>query len=275
MKSNLGNGITYSQLAKHLKIPMIPNPLTIVTNDKGKMYKIPGEYIPANPQLGTNSKCTPGTVQVGDATSPSDFSTCPLFGSPSSFDTTMDSANAIANLNTKQWSDYVYMTGDFPPGKNGFTGSLEDEKDIRALFARFVLSDIIDAEGLDLHYYVTGKEYVKFTDSTNATVIQLAEEANPSDIYLYHPYNTPSSWSNGVMGAGYISGKVGRVSDNKYRFDNFMKKYGWIILLVIFGCLILYTIYTHFSQGKKVDTTKERKKVDTPTSSVSSSSADS
>ena len=259
MTVNLGGGLTYTELANRLQIPMIPNPLTVMTDDKGKMYKIPDEYTPANPQTGTNSKCTPGTVQVGDASSPSDLSACPLYASPSALDRTYDPENAISNLNTKQWSDYVYMTGDYPPARGGFTGSPDDEKVIRALFARFVLSDIVDAPGLDLHYHVLGKEYVKFTDSMNVVTIQLAEDADPSNVYLYHPYNAPASWSNGVIGPGYISGKVGRVDDSRYRFEKFMKRYGWIILLVIFGLIVVYMAYMHFSggKGKKIESSSK------------------
>jgi hypothetical protein len=274
------NNQTYADLAANLKIPMIPNPLVVPMSSDGKYYGIPIEYNGTSGggsgQGDTTAQCTPGTVQVGVSGDASDFSSCPLVADPKAF--TMISAggdptNIVANLNSSNWSDYINVAGAYGQGMAGFTGSLAEEAQTRALFARFVLCDIIG--NIDLHMYVVYNaknpdgtssnvdEYVKFTDQYNNNNVGLAsdfKEKYPNDVYIYHPYSYPGSWSNGSIGPGYTKGKIGVVDDNNYRFQNFMRKFGAYILIGIVVAIFAYMGYVWYNNKylSKTDTGKAK-----------------
>lgn len=249
LNKNTKPGENYTAYAVQLGIPMIPNPLTIPVGKDG-YYAIPGEYAGANPEKGDNCICTPGTIQVGDSNSPTELKSCPQVAAPSAFvaiKNPSDWGNIVANLNASAWSDYMNLTGSYPP-TSGFSG---DEATTRALFARFVLCDIIG--NIDLHHYVSPNELVKFSNQSNQIIVGLAgniSKTNPDDVYMYHPYSYPGSWSNGVIGPGYIKGKVGVIDDNNYRFQNFMKKIGGYILLGILGLVFIFMFYTWYKNKK-------------------------
>lgn len=234
-----GGPTDYNGFASKLGIPMIPNPLYLPSPDGKTYYKVPPEFSPVDPDKDNNSICTPATIQVGDTTSPSSLKNCPQIAAPSAFTTITnpgvdDWPNIVANLSIDEWSNYINMKGTYAKGIKGYKDN--DEGMIRALFARFVLCDILNTTSLDLHHYVTGMEYVKYRDSNNILQVGLAKDMNPNEIYLYHPYSFPGSWSSGIVGPGYIMGQVGVVNDSSYRFQNFMKKSGgWIMIAILFG----------------------------------------
>ena len=58
--------------------------------------------------------------------------------------------------------------------------------------------------------------------------------ANRSNIYFYHPYTIPGNLSNGFIGSGYLSGSVGVINDNTYKFNTAMQSYGGYVLLGLF-----------------------------------------
>lgn len=232
----------YKNYAVNLNIPMIPNPLYVPTQSKDNgiyYYIIPGEYSGNSPNIGNNGICTPGTIQVGIDTSEKNIKNCPQFASPSAFETTTNFGTGerlVANLNISDWQDYINMTGKYPPTSN-FQG---DEIVIRALFARFVLCDIIG--NIELHYYMSDYEYVKFLDKYNNNIVILAKDAKnqyPSDVYMYHAYTLPGKWSDGIISTGYIYGNAGYVDNTNYRYQTFMRNIGLYIcigiLLLIFG----------------------------------------
>lgn len=247
----------YTAMAAALKIPMIPNPLVMVetsinsytnSGDKARYFKIPKQYSRKDPSETDAARCTPGTVQVGSTNDETDFNKCPTFADPNSWDndqTTDVIDDAIANLNLEEWQNYLTMNPNsrFGPGVAGYTDS--DEAEARSLFARFVLCDIGSIG--DLHLYVKDNEYIKFVDSNNNLQYMLARDAkeNPeySDSkYFYHPYSLPASWSNGIVGSGYITGSVGVVDDNSHKYDTAMKDWGGWTLLALFGGTLLIVI---------------------------------
>lgn len=255
-----GGPTDYKGMASKLGIPMIPNPLYLPTPDGNTYYTIPGQYTPSDPDSGDNSICTPGTVQVGDNTSPSDLKNCPQIAAPNAFKTVSspgpsDWINIVANLNTSEWSNYINATGKYKKGLAGYSG--DDENVVRALFARFVLCDILNTSGLDLHYYVNPNEYVKYRDANNMLQVGLAKDMDKNSIYMYHPYSYPGSWSSGVVGPGYITGKVGIVDDNSYRFQNFMRKFGGWIMIAILLCIFAFMFYVWWKNNKAKNTEKD------------------
>lgn len=236
----------YIKFAKDLNIPPIPNPLYVPKSSDGYYYKVPDRYS-NNPN--SDNLCTPGTVQAGGTVKPdNDKNKCPLFADLSDYvikdPTTVKPENTVANLNLQDWDDYINMRGKYPKS-SGYKGN--DEATVRALFARFVLCDIIGGN-IELHHYVNPKEYIKFNNKYNQIVVALAGDENgnpnyPNDTYLYHPYSFPGSWTNGAIGPGYILGQVGVVDDNSYRFQKFMRNIGGYILIAIVGAILLYMFY--------------------------------
>lgn len=255
--SNLQNTLeTYKPYATYLNIPMLPNPLVVpvkMADNLTNYYLIPGEYAGNSSELKNNSICTPGTVQVGTENSEKILKNCPQFAAPNSFTTTSDfgnGSNIVANLNNSDWQDYINMTGNFPATPN-FQG---DEAIVRALFARFVLCDIIG--NIELHYYIHGDEYVKFLDSKNNTIIKLAKDAwreNPMDVYMYHPHILPGSHSDGIISSGYIVGYVGYVDNNNYRYQIFMRKIGVYICIGIVVFIFLFMFYVWYKNKDMVE----------------------
>jgi hypothetical protein len=239
---------SYSQYSKDLNIPNIPNPLYNVTAPRGGFeigsgayYAIPLEYqagvsSASNPKLAI---CTPQIIQVGDNNSPSVLTKCPESANPGLFSGTSDPASGIANLNIADWNDYLNMTFvnsyNYTRGKGGYSAKAEDEKEVRSLFARFVLCDLIGH--IDLHHYVNPKEYIKYIDSNNNEIIQLAgTSTDPDQIYKYNPNGINTNYSNGFNGSGTITGHVGVINNNQYKFQKFMSNYG---IFIIIGICIL------------------------------------
>jgi hypothetical protein len=262
--TNPNSTANYPELARKLNVPNIPNPLFYKKPGNepkyqgGSSYKnyfgIPPQYGPEN-NSNSNFNCTPGTIQVGIGSDTTVLdSTCPNVASPAAWNdskdsyTTNDATLGVANLNTIEWNDYLNMTnigGFTEPGttvpkylpRANWTSPDPNttdvkEKDARSLFARFVLCDIIG--NFDLHYYISSIEPVKF--STRPLLAK--EVANRSDIYFYHPYTIPGNLSNGFIGSGYLSGSVGVINDNTYKFNTAMQSYGGYVLLGLFVLII-------------------------------------
>lgn len=226
---NLASRISnYASFANILGIDNIPNPLKLPdTGDSSKpYYSIPEQYIPNLGDSGNGSKCTPGTVSVGSLSDPSDFNICTKpdqpqnfpYGrpfKPSAFSKTNNPYLGVANLNLDGWRNYLAIDSD----------------STKALFARFVLCDIIGT--IELHYYVKNNELIKFVDDYNNIVIGFPYQY-PDDIYFFRPNSSINNWSSELTGPGYIEGYVGELDNRQYRFNNFIKNIGiWILLFLL------------------------------------------
>jgi hypothetical protein len=243
----------YNKLAQQLNIPNIPNPLYLPQNSNGNYYLIPQEYGGIGSQLSSSANiCTPGSVQVGDTSTTTDLKNCPRVLNPNNLtvvtDLSANKNNIIANLNNEDWENYLNMTGKYGP-----TG-IQDEQNIRLLFARFVLCDIIG--NIDLNVYINPNEYVKYQDDNNNIIVKLAKDADTNYVYYYTPYNSSNSYDNGFTGPGYITGMCGYVNDSSYRFQKFMRNVGGYILLSLVGLILIYLFYS-WCKNRKVQNEKK------------------
>jgi hypothetical protein len=250
----------YEKYAQKLNIPNIPNPLKVITtgDNNNPYYQIPNAFIGAD-SGGDSAVCTPSTIRVCDqgevCITTSDFTsvcrnnkTSYQQGIP--FDKTILSKTSIpysgiANLNLDEWVTYL---------KN------DDQTQTRALFARFVLCDIIG--NIELHHYIRQNELIKFTDTNNNVIIDVAgNKTYPNDTYMFHPNSNFSDMSTSYNGSGYLRGQVGYVNDNTYKFQKFMKKIGVWILLAILLLTLIYMFFKRKSDSKlqqKVDASLEK-----------------
>jgi len=245
---NLETRLTkYAPYANILGIDNIPNPLKLPdTGDSDKpYYAIPEQYIPNLGETGNGSKCTPGTVSVGTLTDLSDFNICTQpnqpqnfpYGrpfSPTAFSKTNNPYLGVANLNLEAWKNYLAIDSD----------------DVKALFARFVLCDIIGT--IELHYYVKNNELIKFVDDkTNRVIIGFPSE-HPEDTYFFRPNTSINNWASELSGPGYIEGYVGELDNRQYRFNTFVKNIGiWIMLAMILLTFFYMAIPKTDSQAPK------------------------
>ena len=241
--NNLANKISeYQKYADNIGIPNIPNPLVVLTKSDGSFNAVPDEYLP-NDSGSTGGVCTPGSIAVNDKSTNTDISQCPVDVPSSKFASTKSLFSAIANVNYTAWNDYLNVGGTFPS-----KGATDTQKS-RALFARFVLCDIIG--NIDLHMYVSSGEYVKFIDSKNTIVIDVScsnadcsTPKYPNDTYECIPdaQLNDNQWKNAVSGTCKMKGMIGVLGDRVHKFSKFMSKTGLIAIGVFVGVMILVAI---------------------------------
>jgi hypothetical protein len=251
----------YNDEAATLKIPNIPNPLKILERsgsstaiDGGKYYAIPQEYLQGTSVSGSKlAICTPGIIQVGSVSNSTSLDNCPSIASPEAFEKTSDTTKAVANLNIKDWNDYLGLNTESTYGAKvkGYIG--EDEAIVRALFARFVLCDLIG--NIDLNTCVYDKEYIKYMDDNNKQIIKLVSTASNDNsknhIYKYKSLAGNTNYVNGFTGAGTINGYIGVIDNKQYRFQKFMRSYGFYIIIAILGLIFLYSVGSTFFKKSK------------------------
>ena len=254
----------YKTYADALKIPRLPNLLVdpgqiITASDKPTTSDKPYYQIPDTYLQGSTGLCTPGICQVS-LTSYSEPKKCPSDGQCiySKFGATSNPSTAVANVNTNNWISYLNMSGtdsvsgaNYAPAAAHYTDN--DESIVRALFARFVLCDIVGY--IDLHFWIHPKEYIKYVDGSdnNNTVVSQAGLLNDqTQIYKFVQNGNNTNLQNGFTGSGSIKGTgIGIIKDNTYKFQQFMRNIGGYILLGVIGFIILYMIFTHFTKYRK------------------------
>jgi hypothetical protein len=232
----------YAQYANSLGVTNIPNPLTGYYN--GQNYEIPVQYV-MNGGSGNGDPsgiCTPAILQLSQG-SQGTILNCSnnidpvLQGLP----TSQNPAQSIANLNSAGWD--LYLNGGNPIGTN-------DTPQNRALFARFVLCDIIGR--IDLNVFVQPNELVRVTDSNGNLTVGLPQDY-PSQCYRFNPYSPNRSWADGISGGGYLIGEVGVCNSPDYKFQNFMKNIGGYILLSILVLAFGYMGYSSYKNKNAPD----------------------
>lgn len=233
---------SYSQYAKLVGVPNIPNPLSVPKTDKGEYYKIPDEYLVTQGTSRGSSRCTPGIVQTsesGDSTIP--YDSCPQYVSKTSLETTKDASFGIANFNKVQWSNYLQ-------GSEGF--SLKGGKDSiinREKFARFVLCDMCSSS-IDLSVYMQPDELVKIVGKDGTGKIVLASSC---DSCFKFTANEASGFRNGITSGGSLEGKFGVCENREYQVKDFFKNVGIYIFGGLFGVVILYIVLKQSKKGER------------------------
>lgn len=234
-KKSYDNFNTY--LEKHKKlidslgdgIRPIPNVLKLPKNNKGKLLKIPVEYMIGKGNSGSGSKCTPGVLQVENG-SEGDYTNCNISVDPSNLDEAQDdtpSEEIITVLNADEWKQYI-----------------NDKKygDKRALLSRFLFLNISTSD-IDLSMYIDENEIVSVKDK-NKTIYKIAKDCDKDcNIYKYEPNVPPVDFSEAIIGKGTLTGNYGICVNNTYKFQKFFRNImSWVILLCILG-VILYIIF--------------------------------
>jgi hypothetical protein len=226
----------------------LPNPL--YNPSSNKFYKVPIEYKNNGGGDGQNamSKCSPGILQINKNTnSDTKITDCPqtvsiktLQNSGLEVDNKTDSC--IANFNETGWEDYLNVKDETLWRGN----NIDTEKRNRAMWARFVLCDMISKE-VDLTIYIDDLEFVRVTGEANKPVYK--NGSNCGECYKYKPVQTVD-FLGGLKSSGSITGQFGFVNDTTYQLHEFSSKIGIWILLGILSLTFMYMGYTHYSNKK-------------------------
>jgi hypothetical protein len=223
----------------------LPNPLNVLTTN-GMYYKIPKEYIGnTSSKTDSSSSCTPSIIQLDTTGAGADRIECkPGKRNPEYYNvgalgpnpTTSDPTMGIANLNKDGWETYLNKS------------HVNYKK--RALFARFVLCDILG--NFDLNIWASGDELVKFIDKNGNLVIDVAYSNGtikyPEETYFFNPFSDINNWVDGMTSSGQLEGSIGVLMTNEYKFQQFMRGTGIFIILVI---VLIVGIYMYYSKTNK------------------------
>jgi hypothetical protein len=218
-------------------IPNLGTMPYLLTVDK---VAIPDAFLNNGSSSPNAGACTPGAFNKNTpGSSPIDVNTlgtsinggplfCPQQGTLPSIPAGTTDDNTLANINDDEINNWI----------NGYDltlkePALSDTKNARALFARFVLCDIISL--IDLNVYISNtNELVKYIDKDGNTLVTTSDDKNAQDYcYLFKPYGTYDFTSSCNTGGDFV-GKIG-VCDDKYYKMKYYSRIGFYIAAAIVG----------------------------------------
>lgn len=235
---------------------------------------IPQAFLKNGTLNNTTSSCTPGAFisnkSGGTKIDPSTFGQssnggpiyCPEYGTLSSTSAPSGTSNDYILANINDDGINTWIKGD--DLKNLREPALSDTINARALFARFVLCDIINT--IDLNVYISNtNELVKYIDKDGKTIVTTSDDKNAQDYcYLFKPY-TPCDFNLGCNTGGDFVGKVG-VCDDKYYKMKYYSRIGFYIAAVLVVIVILLkffwpdkSTYTSSTSSQDVEMTTYKK----------------
>jgi hypothetical protein len=199
---------------------------------------IPQAFLDNGTLNNTTSSCTPGAfiknIPGGPLIDPSTFGQsnnggpiyCPEKGTLPSTPAGTSYDYTLANINDSGINDWM----------NG-TDLTSDTKNARALFARFVLCDIINS--IDLNVYVSKtNELVKYIDKDGNPVVTTSDDKDAHNYcYLFKPFS-PYDFQESCATGGEFVGQIGVCNDKYYK----MKKYSITGLYIVLGIVALVAI---------------------------------
>lgn len=222
----------------------IPNPLKNPKEDENTYYTIPDQFKVSAGGAGNSGLCTPAILEVDNSVADStitnwnDPEDCQYKVNDKYLTTTETPSNGIAIFNKSGWDTYINAGGD------------EDQQEKRAMFARFVLLDMM-APRMDLSIYINPNEFVRVQSDAAIGEILLASEAGDK-AYKYNPKGTMKNYVEGISsGSGELTGLFGVCNNNSYKYRQFSRSIGiWIVV----GLLVLGIIAILLSKTKQKKT---------------------
>lgn len=233
-------------------VPQLPNPLYIPIvcgKDKDEYCLIPKSYIVTKDNNGGEN--TPSVATYREAIqsiSKEDF----IKGGKES------QLNVIAELNTKEWEDYLEVKGKYSTIKSS---SKSIEKVKRALHARYILTTYLAVEN---NAYIFSKEKTDFDRQGEIDEeidigenMMLASEAKKNKMgYQYSNFRTPpmNDYSFSVKGNGSLTGMIGVCDSRSNKAISFFDKTGnnimLILIVLIFIILFFFVVKKRIQSGK-------------------------
>lgn len=161
---------------------------------------------------------------------------CPETGTLAKTPTPPSNDYIMANLNNDGLNDWLN-------GNDSKSGLSPSDLNDRALFARFVLCDIIGT--IPLNIYITDNELVKYIDNNETTIVSSGDLDAQKYCYKFIPYN-PYDFKSSCITGGEFSGQIGVCNDKDYKLKSFSNKWGLIILGSILGIVLLVLLIQQF-----------------------------
>lgn len=205
---------------------------------------IPDAFLNKGDSGPSAAACTPGAfnknIKGGTPITVSDLGTsinggplfCPQTGTLPSKPTGISDDYILANINDNRINDWMNCT-DLTLNEP----DLSDTKNARALFARFVLCDIIGL--IDLRVYVSNtNELVKYVNKDGKTIVTTSDDKDAHNYcYLFKP-SSPYDFKSSCITGGEFVGEIGVCNDKYYK----MKKYSITGLYIVLGIVALVAI---------------------------------
>lgn len=251
--SSIMTGDQVQQAIAAIGVTAPPNPL-YNPGGASPYFTIPKQYQQiAGSGTGDDQpgKCTPGSIAVDTVSGPDDL-TGACQGANATFkpndasgNSTQDPRKGTANLNVAAWSTYLSTNGSAPT----------DTKANRILFTRWLLYKIVSGNDQQAgNVYVDENEIVQ-----GPNWIDIAKN-RPKDAYQFKP-STSYDILHGFNSAGTLAGEVGVWNTRMYQFQQFMRKIGIWILLVIFVGAFGTIMFKHARAGKVTSPTASPPKI--------------
>jgi hypothetical protein len=201
----------------------------------GKKYlQIPKEY--GNDGTDNGGSCTPSSIQIDpNAGEKSDFYNCPTRASANSFNPTDDELTGIASLNIKEWTNYL-------------------ENHPSPQYARFYLLRLLESDKIkfDLTTYEepNGDEPIVYMKD-GIEIVDIAKNVKDKAYkYTNSKEQNPSHLSK--SGPGIIEGNFGVCNTREFQLQQFSRKIGiWILLVIVIGLFIYMFMAGRGKKGKK------------------------
>jgi len=218
----------FQHIADALGIDNIPNPLidpALKWKPSTKTYLgVPAEFIPGN-----NRSCTPMVAQATDRDSAS--SGCSAFINYKNLDGSDTKSESIANYDDNLLNDW--LTAD------------TQTMNTKAIFARFVTSEILDLEGTR-GMYINNDEPVSYIDGNTVKYAPNAASVPKDFQKQLYQFKPTKKWTNPVevfKSGGVISGQFGVCDNSTYRFHQTMRKEGLIAMFIILVPMLGFMIF--------------------------------
>lgn len=221
---------------------VIPNPLMAFpdnSTDPPICYTIPALFCKSMSSQVTGAvSCTPGIVQYSATPPPpppglqslcAKIQTLPV--GTCTDPTTACGATCVANVNTDEWNKWI-NTGD---------------TESKARLARYILADLAGIS--ELNIYVNENDPVlSYSEEKGHLVPMLAKNSTAGDTYHFD-VETEGDLTAGmsITQSGPMTGQIGYVDNNLYKFQTFTKKVG---IYIIIGIVVLTFVYMFFSWMK-------------------------
>ena len=214
------------------------NILILKINGSGKpaakpYLKIPIQY--GNDATGNGGSCTPSSIQIqSGASKVTDFDKCPTRASTDSFNSTDDDLTGMASLNIEEWTKYL---------KNHSSPQ----------YARFYLLRLLESDKIkfDLTTYEepNGDEPIVYMKN-GIEIVDIAKNVlDKAYKYTNSKEQNPSHLSK--SGPGIIEGNFGVCNTREYQIQQFTRKIGiWILLVIILALFIYMFIAGRKDSGK-------------------------
>jgi hypothetical protein len=137
----------------------------------------------------------------------------------------------ITILNISEWTNYL------------------NKSNLHKKHARFVLCQYLT---IPCNIFIASDELVTISDENNETIIAQADTVRDR-VLCFTDFGSFTDFSSKINSGGKLRGKVGTCNTQSYKFQQFCRKIGiWIVVLIVIAVFLFIILYTR-QIGKKTN----------------------